>query len=59
MGVRYHVRAKVGKGPAVNDVPQVTITRPQLEQDPVSGVALRPGTEDDPGSEPWTRRRPV
>jgi hypothetical protein len=35
-----NVRAKVGTGPAVNGgVPRVTLTRPRLEQDPVSGVA--------------------
>jgi hypothetical protein len=34
------VRAKVGTGPAVNGgVPRVTLSRPRLEQDPVSGVA--------------------
>jgi hypothetical protein len=33
------VRAKVGDGPAVKDVPRITITAPRLEQDPVSGIA--------------------
>jgi hypothetical protein len=35
-----NVRAKVGSGQSVDSaVPRVTLTRPRLEQDPVSGVA--------------------
>jgi hypothetical protein len=38
-GQARDVQAKVGNARAVKDVPRVTVTRPRLEQDPVSGVA--------------------
>jgi hypothetical protein len=38
-GQARNVQAKVGEARAVKDVPRVTVTRPRLEQDPVSGVA--------------------
>ena len=34
------MKAKVGEAKSVrSDIPEVTVTRPRLEQDPVSGVA--------------------